>query len=382
MAALRRAPISGHFQRTPDGALYQRDCAPCHTSQLRYATAAAEPSTARFLRVASIAKCAMAPLSPTSEAMQSRTARPVTRAAAARRFSEALRRKNPLLSARNVICSPLFTSQSASGAVNFAASAGPFYRPYSMHLLSDFTRKAFFAPMDVFAPPRSSAKRSCDRVVSAKAARHAFVPRSRTPKARRRIRIAQIPRDSDQMCLQCHASLERKSRAPYAPRSGNRSQPLRRLPYATQHGRAAVPRAVASDRRDSRRSTDRAFRRSRQPQRLFGMPSRPLRRVAHATAFSMEEFNCKTEGQTMKSSLRVLAVIVAATGAAAIASAQRLSESTGINLFATHCTQCHGLVPAEHAPTEATIQHDDSREHLCSDHHGHHENERGESHRR
>jgi polyvinyl alcohol dehydrogenase (cytochrome) len=35
---------------------------------------------------------------------------------------------------------------------------------------------------------------------------------------------------------------------------------------------------------------------------------------------------------------------------------QRLSESTGINVFAAHCTQCHGIVPVEHAPTEATIR--------------------------
>jgi len=34
----------------------------------------------------------------------------------------------------------------------------------------------------------------------------------------------------------------------------------------------------------------------------------------------------------------------------------RLSESTGVNLFNTHCTSCHGITPAEHAPTEATIK--------------------------
>jgi polyvinyl alcohol dehydrogenase (cytochrome) len=41
---------------------------------------------------------------------------------------------------------------------------------------------------------------------------------------------------------------------------------------------------------------------------------------------------------------------------AASVSAQRLSESTGINLFASHCTQCHGVIPVERAPTEATIR--------------------------
>ena len=38
----------GHFNGTPDGALYQRDCAPCHTSQLRYSGAGASPATAQF----------------------------------------------------------------------------------------------------------------------------------------------------------------------------------------------------------------------------------------------------------------------------------------------------------------------------------------------
>lgn len=41
---------------------------------------------------------------------------------------------------------------------------------------------------------------------------------------------------------------------------------------------------------------------------------------------------------------------------AAPVAAQRLSESTGVNLFASHCTQCHGVVPVERAPTEATIR--------------------------
>ena len=36
--------------------------------------------------------------------------------------------------------------------------------------------------------------------------------------------------------------------------------------------------------------------------------------------------------------------------------AQRLSESTGVNLFNTNCTKCHGIVPVEHAPSGATIK--------------------------
>jgi polyvinyl alcohol dehydrogenase (cytochrome) len=34
----------------------------------------------------------------------------------------------------------------------------------------------------------------------------------------------------------------------------------------------------------------------------------------------------------------------------------RRSESTGVNLFTNNCTGCHGMVPVEHAPSEATIK--------------------------
>src|SRR5689334_7447509 len=36
--------------------------------------------------------------------------------------------------------------------------------------------------------------------------------------------------------------------------------------------------------------------------------------------------------------------------------AQRLSESTGVNLFKNNCTSCHGVVPVERAPSEASIK--------------------------
>src|SRR5689334_10518567 len=35
---------------------------------------------------------------------------------------------------------------------------------------------------------------------------------------------------------------------------------------------------------------------------------------------------------------------------------QRLSESTGVNLFNTHCTGCHGETPVEHAPSGSAIK--------------------------
>ncbi len=51
--------------------------------------------------------------------------------------------------------------------------------------------------------------------------------------------------------------------------------------------------------------------------------------------------------------IRLVTLLIAS---AAVLAAQRLSESTGVNLFANHCTSCHGITPAPHAPTEATIR--------------------------
>src|ERR1044071_6937513 len=52
------------------------------------------------------------------------------------------------------------------------------------------------------------------------------------------------------------------------------------------------------------------------------------------------------------SAIVVTALLLPAAGAFA----QRLSESTGVNLFKNNCTACHGATPVERAPTEATIK--------------------------
>src|SRR5213593_705012 len=49
-------------------------------------------------------------------------------------------------------------------------------------------------------------------------------------------------------------------------------------------------------------------------------------------------------------SIAILALLVQS------APAQRLSESTGVNLFKNNCTSCHGATPVERAPTEALIK--------------------------
>jgi polyvinyl alcohol dehydrogenase (cytochrome) len=53
-------------------------------------------------------------------------------------------------------------------------------------------------------------------------------------------------------------------------------------------------------------------------------------------------------------------VLSAATALLALSApcvlAQRLSESTGVNLFKNNCTSCHGTTPVERAPSEALIK--------------------------
>jgi len=59
----------------------------------------------------------------------------------------------------------------------------------------------------------------------------------------------------------------------------------------------------------------------------------------------------------MNVSFRILTATLAIPLSASCAFAQqRLSESTGLNLFQNNCTSCHGVTPVEHAPTEATIK--------------------------
>jgi polyvinyl alcohol dehydrogenase (cytochrome) len=58
----------------------------------------------------------------------------------------------------------------------------------------------------------------------------------------------------------------------------------------------------------------------------------------------------------MKSSCRSVFALAVLIWFAHNIGAQRLSESTGVNLFTNNCVSCHGPKPAEHAPTEAMIR--------------------------
>jgi len=53
---------------------------------------------------------------------------------------------------------------------------------------------------------------------------------------------------------------------------------------------------------------------------------------------------------------RAVGAVLSVMMIAPVLPAQRLSESTGVNLFLNNCTSCHGETPVEHAPSQSAIK--------------------------
>jgi predicted CXXCH cytochrome family protein len=196
----------GHFAGTPDGALYQRDCAPCHTSQLRYFGDQPAPSAASFLEGGVDCEMCHGPSLAHVESM--RNDRVGARRAAIDPpvdFKRLAPEESVAICAQCHMQSAIH-EPSAGGAVNFAASE-PFYRAYSTHLLSDFTRKAFYADGRFRATTfitEAFMRSRCFREGGATCV-SCHNPHSET--AASNPNSLKFPPDSDGMCLQCHASL-------------------------------------------------------------------------------------------------------------------------------------------------------------------------------
>lgn len=94
----------------------------------------------------------------------------------------------------------------AGGAVNYSQNA-PFYRAYSIHLLSDYTHKAFYSDGRFRATTfigEALQRSRCFREGGATCV-SCHNPHSNDPAGNRKsLRFAA---DSDEMCLQCHESL-------------------------------------------------------------------------------------------------------------------------------------------------------------------------------
>ena len=196
-----------HFQGAPDGALYQRDCAPCHTSQLRYPSPAAPSAAAAFREGGVDCEMCHGPSREHIEAVRAGTpAAPRPASLPPVNFSHLAPEQSVAICAQCHMQSAIH-DPAPGGAVNYAEGKAPFYRTYSLHLLSDFTRKAFYADGRFRATTfigeafqRSRCFREGGATCVSCHSPHADAAAA-NPKS---LRFAV---DSDQMCLQCHASL-------------------------------------------------------------------------------------------------------------------------------------------------------------------------------
>jgi len=127
----------------PDGALYQTDCAPCHTSQLRKQTASAVKASALFHEGGINCEMCHGPSKDHVDAKRRNQELHKAPLDPPVRFSGLTASQSVAICAQCHMQSAVHDAQS-SGAVNFSELEGPFYRSYRTHLLSDFSRRAFY----------------------------------------------------------------------------------------------------------------------------------------------------------------------------------------------------------------------------------------------
>jgi predicted CXXCH cytochrome family protein len=140
----------GHFkstssQSTPAGALYQGDCAPCHTSQLSYKGTGGSPATAQIREGGVDCEMCHGPSQAHVDAMSAgpKTARPPSGALTPVDFRKISAEESVAICGQCHMQSRAHDPE-ADGAVNYSQTR-PFYRSYSTHLLSNYNHKMFYA---------------------------------------------------------------------------------------------------------------------------------------------------------------------------------------------------------------------------------------------
>jgi len=198
-----------HFQGSPDGALYQRDCAPCHTSQLRLDRAGAPPATAKFREggidcemchgPSQAHVAAMGAGSPTGPPAISDARTPVDFRQISAEQSVAICEQCHMQSMAH--------EPDAGGAVNFSPAAGPFYRAYSNHLLSDYSHKIFYADGRFRATTFIGEAFERSRCFREGGATCVSCHNPHPDDAAKNQKSLKFAADSDGMCTQCHQAL-------------------------------------------------------------------------------------------------------------------------------------------------------------------------------
>ncbi len=200
-----RANVS-RFHTRPPGAISQSACAPCHTSQLKFSSGIDRPATGTFLEPGINCEMCHGPSRRHVESMQG-----------SRKYSPAASMTplyfSRLTAAESVAVCAQCHAQSAvhdaqpRGAANYSEEGGHFYRSYSRHLMSDFTRRAFY---------RDGRHRATTFIVEAFTRSRCFKEGGATcaschdvhpSNAASNPASLKFAADANDMCTQCHSAL-------------------------------------------------------------------------------------------------------------------------------------------------------------------------------
>jgi tetratricopeptide (TPR) repeat protein len=194
----------GHFQGVPDGALYQRDCAPCHTSQLSYSAASASPAAVQIREGGIDCEMCHGPSQAHVDAMRGTPSAP-SRTQLPLDFKKVSAEESVAICAQCHMQS-LAHDPLADGAVNYSPGS-PFYRVYSSHLLPNYTHKMFYADgrfrTTTFIGEAFERSRCFLEGGATCVSCHNLHPDNPAGNEK----SLKFAPDSDEMCLQCHQAL-------------------------------------------------------------------------------------------------------------------------------------------------------------------------------
>lgn len=220
-----RSDIS-HFQGTPEGSLYERDCAPCHTSQLRYERAGTNPAAAQFREGGIDCEMCHGPSKAHADAMRNGAlakTRSAVGAALPVNFRKIAGEESVAICAQCHMQSVAHEPENG-GAVNYSQGGTSFYRAYSIHLLSDYSHKIFYADGRFRATTFIGEAFERSRCFREGGATCMSCHNPHPDNAAANQKSLRFAPDSDEMCLQCHESLrqhpERHTRHAAASEAG------------------------------------------------------------------------------------------------------------------------------------------------------------------
>jgi predicted CXXCH cytochrome family protein len=187
--------------------MYQRDCAPCHTSQLSYDGASA--AKVKFREGGIDCEMCHGPSQAHVDAMRagSRSNPP---AASGLQTPVDFRKISAEQSV--AICAQcheqsLAHDPDASGAVNYSPAGAPFYRAYPSHLLSDYSHKIFYADGRFRATTFIGEAFERSRCFLEGVATCVSCHNPHPDNAAANQKSLKFAPDSDEMCVQCHQAL-------------------------------------------------------------------------------------------------------------------------------------------------------------------------------